>query len=90
MRELGEGDEEGRARLDVRRAGAGERRLGREDVEFPAGFGELEQSVLKEVANILVGAYLSALSEFLGMVLIMSVPALAIDQAGAGRRHEGE
>ncbi len=57
--------------------------LGREDVEFPAGFGELEQSVLKEVANILVGAYLSALSEFLGMVLIMSVPALAIDQAGA-------
>ena len=57
--------------------------LGREDVEFPGGFGELEQSVLKEVANILVGAYLSALSEFLGMVLIMSVPALAIDQAGA-------
>lgn len=57
--------------------------LGRDDVPFPEGFGELEQSVLKEVANILVGAYLSALSDFLGMVLIMSVPALAIDQAGA-------
>ncbi len=57
--------------------------LGRDHVDFPAGFGELEQSVLKEVANILVGAYLSALSDFLGMVLIMSVPALAIDQAGA-------
>ncbi len=57
--------------------------LGRDNVKFPEGFGELEQSVLKEVANILVGAYLSALSDFLGMVLIMSVPALAIDQAGA-------
>lgn len=57
--------------------------LGRENVAFPDGFGELEQSVLKEVANILAGAYLSALSDFLGMVLIMSVPALAIDQAGA-------
>ncbi len=57
--------------------------LGREQVPFPEGFGELEQSLLKEVANILVGAYLSALSDFLGMVLIMSVPALAIDQAGA-------
>ena len=57
--------------------------LGREQVPFPEGFGELEQSVLKEVANILVGAYLSALSDFLGMVLIMSVPSLAIDQAGA-------
>ncbi len=57
--------------------------LNREQVDFPKGFGELEQSVLKEVANILVGAYLSALSDFLGMVLIMSVPALAIDQAGA-------
>lgn len=57
--------------------------LGRDHVDFPSGFGEMEQSVLKEVANILVGAYLSALSDFLGMVLVMSVPALAIDQAGA-------
>lgn len=57
--------------------------LGREPVPFPAGFGELERSMLKEVGNILVGACLNALTEFLGMVLIMSVPALAIDKAGA-------
>ncbi|HET9982522.1 MAG TPA: chemotaxis protein CheC [Longimicrobiales bacterium] len=57
--------------------------LGREQVPFPAGFGDLERSLLNEVGNIVVGACLNALSEFLGMVLIMSVPALAIDKAGA-------
>ena len=57
--------------------------LGKPDPEFPEGFGELEQSTLKEVGNIIVGAYLNALSEFMGMLLIMSVPALAIDMAGA-------
>lgn len=57
--------------------------LDREPIPFPDAFGEMEQSVLKEVGNILVGAYLNALSEFLGMLLLMSVPAMAIDQAGA-------
>ena len=57
--------------------------LGRPDPIFPEGFGELEQSTLKEVGNIIVGAYLNALSEFMGMLLIMSVPALAIDMAAA-------
>ncbi len=52
-------------------------------VGFPDGFGEIEQSALKEVSNIIVGAYINALSEFMGMMLIMSVPALAIDTAGA-------
>ena len=57
--------------------------LGREPVPFPDGFGELEQSALKEVGNILVGAYLNALSDFLGMMCLMSVPSLALDMAGA-------
>lgn len=57
--------------------------LGREAVEFPDGFGELERSLLNEVGNIVVGACLNALSEFLGMALVMSVPSLAIDKAGA-------
>ena len=57
--------------------------LGKPDPQFPEGFGDLEQSTLKEVGNIIVGAYLNALSEFMGMLLIMSVPALAIDMAGA-------
>jgi chemotaxis protein CheC len=50
---------------------------------FPSGFDELHQSALKEVSNIIVGAYLNALSEFMGLLLIMSAPAIAIDMAGA-------
>lgn len=57
--------------------------LGSGRVDFPGGFGEMEESALKEAGNILVGAYLNGLSEFLGMVLMMSVPELAIDQVGA-------
>ena len=57
--------------------------MGKQGVAFPDGFGEIEQSALKEVSNILVGAYINALSEFLGMMLIMSVPAFAIDTASA-------
>jgi chemotaxis protein CheC len=56
---------------------------GRRSVGFPDDFGEIEQSALKEVSNIIVGAYINALSEFMGMMLIMSVPALAIDTAAA-------
>ena len=43
----------------------------------------MEQSGLKEVGNILVSAYLTALSDFMGMMLVPSVPSLVIDQAGA-------
>jgi chemotaxis protein CheC len=46
-------------------------------------FGEMEQSGLKEVGNILVSAYLTALSDFMGMMLVPSVPSLVVDQAGA-------
>lgn len=44
---------------------------------------EMEQSALKEAGNILCGAYLNALSEFLGMILLPSVPALTLDLARA-------
>lgn len=57
--------------------------IGRDDVEFPQGFGDLEQSALKEVGNILGGAYLNALSDFLGLLLLMSVPGLAMDVTAA-------
>ena len=57
--------------------------LRRDDIPFPDGFGELEQSALKEAGNILAGAYLNALSDFLGMLLLTSVPGLAIDTAAA-------
>jgi len=46
-------------------------------------FGELEQSSLKETANILTGAYLNGLSDMLGLMLIPSVPSLAIDLCAA-------
>ena len=46
-------------------------------------FGELERSCLREAANILAGAYLNALSDFMGMMLLPSVPSLVIDVAGA-------
>jgi chemotaxis protein CheC len=57
--------------------------LSRETGQSPEDFGELEQSALKEVGNILVGAYVNALSEFMGLMLIMSPPAIAIDTAQA-------
>src|SRR5260221_3686059 len=46
-------------------------------------FGELEQSSLKEAGNILCGAYMNALSSFMGMMLLPSVPSLVIDSAAA-------
>lgn len=53
----------------------------------PAGttqtFAELEQSSLKEAGNILGGAYLNALSDFMGMMLLPSVPSLVIDLSAA-------
>ncbi len=44
---------------------------------------ELEQSSFKETANIVGGAYLNALSDFLGMMLLPSVPSLVIDEVGS-------
>jgi chemotaxis protein CheC len=53
----------------------------------PAGgtarFGDMEQSGLKEAGNILASAYLNALSDFMGMMLVPSVPSLVIDLSGA-------
>ena len=46
-------------------------------------FGEMEQSALKEAGNILASAYLNALSDFMGMMLVPSVPSLVIDLSGA-------
>jgi chemotaxis protein CheC len=53
----------------------------------PAGttaeFGPMEQSGLKEAGNILASAYLNALSDFMGMMLVPSVPSLVIDISAA-------
>jgi chemotaxis protein CheC len=47
------------------------------------GLGVLEQSALKEAGNILGAAYLNALSDFMKMMLLPSVPSLVIDTAAA-------
>jgi chemotaxis protein CheC len=46
-------------------------------------FGEMEESSLREAGNILASAYLNALSDFMGMMLVPSIPSLVIDLAGA-------
>ncbi len=44
---------------------------------------ELEQSAIKEAGNILSGAYMNALSDFMGLMLLNSPPSLAIDMSAA-------
>ncbi len=46
-------------------------------------FSELEQSSIKETANIVTGAYLNGLSDFLGVMLLPSVPSLTVDLCAA-------
>lgn len=44
---------------------------------------EIARSAMEEIGNILSSSYLSALADFTGLRLNHSVPALAIDMAGA-------
>lgn len=43
----------------------------------------MDESALMEIGNILAGAYLNALSYFTRFTLLPSIPALAMDMAGA-------
>ena len=45
--------------------------------------GEYEQSAIREAGNILSSAYLNALAEFMGMILLPSPPVLAVDLSDA-------
>jgi len=53
----------------------------------PAGtsseMGPLERSALREAGNILSGAYMNALSDFMGLMLLPSPPSLEIDMSSA-------
>jgi chemotaxis protein CheC len=44
---------------------------------------DMEISALQEVGNILAGSYLNSLSTLTGLNLVVSVPSLAMDMAGA-------
>jgi chemotaxis protein CheC len=46
-------------------------------------FGPLEESAIKEAGNILAGAYMNALSEFMGLMLLPSPPSLTVDMSAA-------
>ena len=46
-------------------------------------FSEMEFSALKEVGNIITGAYLNSLSTLTNLVIYPSIPDLTVDMAGA-------
>ena len=46
-------------------------------------FGEMELSALKEIGNIIAGSYLSALSSLTKLVILPSVPYIAVDMAAS-------
>jgi chemotaxis protein CheC len=50
---------------------------------LPSEFGLIERSALKEIGNILLAAYLNAMSQLIGTTLSMSTPAFAYDMAAA-------
>ena len=52
-------------------------------IEADAPLNEIELSALKEIGNIITGAYLNSLSMLTNMKIIPSIPALSIDMAGA-------
>jgi chemotaxis protein CheC len=49
----------------------------------PETFGDYEISALKEIGNIMTGAYLYAMTNLTGLDYFSSVPAFACDMAGA-------
>lgn len=58
--------------------------LGIEESEIEGhDFGEMECSAIKEVGNIITGAYLNALSSLTNLKIFPSIPQLGIDMAGA-------
>jgi len=54
-----------------------------EIVEADEQLSDMELSALHEIGNILAGSYLSSLADFTNLNMQPSVPALAIDMAGA-------
>ena len=57
--------------------------LRRGETSDSADFDEMQQSAIKEAGNILSSAYMNALSDFMGMMLLPSPPSLAVDMSAA-------
>lgn len=57
--------------------------MGRGEGNMTTTLNPMDESALMEIGNILAGAYLNALSHFTNLTLLQSIPALAVDMAGA-------
>jgi chemotaxis protein CheC len=57
--------------------------LGKQEIENSEDFSDIEISALKEVGNILVSSYISALSSLTNLRIVPQVPDISIDMAGA-------
>ena len=58
-------------------------RLMMRDAEFDGEFNEMDLSAIKEIGNIIAGAYLTALSGMTNLTITPTVPYVAIDMAAA-------
>ncbi|MDY6352586.1 MAG: chemotaxis protein CheC [Lachnospiraceae bacterium] len=58
-------------------------RLMMRPADYDADFDEMDLSAIKEIGNIIAGAYLSALSGLTNLKITPTVPYVAIDMAGA-------
>ena len=54
-----------------------------QDTSADTPFGEMELSALKEIGNIIAGSYLSALSSLTNLVILPSIPYIAVDMAAS-------
>lgn len=53
------------------------------DINKFENFTEMDLSALKEIGNIITGAYLSSLSSLTNLNIVATIPYMAIDMAGA-------
>jgi chemotaxis protein CheC len=57
--------------------------MGIEEACTQDSLSDMQQSALMELANILCGSYINAISELTGLFVNCTVPSLVIDMAGA-------
>ena len=57
--------------------------LGEEEAPEVESIGEMGNSVIQEVANIMAASYLNAISSLTGLTIGMSTPSLCVDMMGA-------
>lgn len=53
------------------------------DPEYNEDFDDMDLSAIKEIGNIIAGAYLNALSGLTNLTITPSIPYVAVDMAGA-------